>query len=86
MCIHHSSEDILIVRVEEDASMVQDEQTFHITPAAQVGGEAGGMLPGQVTQEAETTCKRLQEPEGHLAESRAQRLWRRREHKQNKFS
>ena len=48
--------------------MVEDEQALDIAAAAQVGCEAGGVLPGQVTQEAEPTRQRLQEAEEHRAE------------------
>lgn len=48
--------------------MLQDDQTSDITATPQVGGEAGGVLPRQVTQVAEPAHQRLQEPEGHLTE------------------
>ena len=57
--------------------MVEDEQAFDIAAAPQIGGEAGGVLPGQVTQEAELAGHRLQEAEGHRAERHAQTVWRR---------
>ena len=49
--------------------MVEDEQALDVAAAAQVGGDAGCVLPGQVTQEAESARQRLQETEGHLTES-----------------
>ena len=49
--------------------MVEDEQALDVTASAQVGGEAGSVLPGQVTQEAESARQRLQETEGHLTQS-----------------
>lgn len=61
-----------MVRVEEDAGVVQDQQALDITAAPQVGGEAGGVLSGQVAQEAESSRQSLQQPEGHLTESGAQ--------------
>lgn len=61
-----------MVRVEEDARVVQDEQALDITAAPQVGSEAGCMLSGQVAQEAESSCQSLQQPEGHLTESGTQ--------------
>lgn len=44
-----------MVRVKEDASVVQDEKALDITAAPQVGGEAGSVLSGQVAQEAESS-------------------------------
>lgn len=41
----HDGEHILMVRVEEDAGIVEDEQALDIAAAAQVCGEAGGVLP-----------------------------------------
>lgn len=39
-------EHVLEVRVEEDAGIVEDEQALDVAASAQVGGEAGGVLPG----------------------------------------
>lgn len=61
-------EHILVVGVEEDASVVEDQQALHIAVAADISGEADGVLPGQVTQEAKSTSQHLQELKGHLAE------------------
>lgn len=66
-----------MIGVEEDFSVVEDHQSVHIAATPQVGGEAGGVLPRQVTQVAESAGQRLQEPVDHLAQSGAQRLWRR---------
>lgn len=74
-------EHALVVSIDEDAGVVEDEQALHVAASAQVGGEAGAVLPGEVTQEAESTHQSLQEPEGHLTGCRAQRLWRRTAHK-----
>lgn len=57
--------------------MVEDQQAVDVADAPQVGGEAGGVLPRQVTQEAEAAHQSVQEAGGRLAERRAQRLWRR---------
>lgn len=46
---------ILAVRVEEDAGVVEHEQALDVSASTQVGGEAGGVLPGEVTQEAESS-------------------------------
>lgn len=54
--------------------MLHEHQASDVTAAPQVGGEAGGVLPRQVTQVAESTRQRLQERERHLSEGRAQRL------------
>lgn len=74
-----------MVAVEEDAGVVQDEQALDVAAAPQVGGEAGAVLPGEVTQEAESSRQSPQEPEGHLAEGRTQRLWRRTAQKQRNY-
>lgn len=57
--------------------MLEDEQAGDFAAAPQAGGEAGGVLPGQVTQAAEPAHQRLQEAEDDLTEGRLQRLWRR---------
>lgn len=51
--------DILSVRVQEDAGMLQHNQAFHLPTAAQVGGEGGGVLPSEVTQAAITPRQAL---------------------------
>lgn len=79
-------EHVLVVSVDEDAGVVEDEQALHVAASAQVGGEAGGVLPGEVTQEAESTNQGLQEPEDHLTEGRAQRLWRKIPHKMRQMT
>lgn len=56
----------LEVRVKEEAGVVENQQAPHTAAPANVSGEAAGMLPGQVAQEAEAARQRLQEPEGHL--------------------
>lgn len=45
---------ILIVRVQEDAGMLQHNQVFKLPAAAQVGGEGGRVLASQVTEAAIT--------------------------------
>lgn len=49
------SEHTLIVRVKEDAGVVEDQQALYIAGAADISSEADSMLPRQVTQEAEST-------------------------------
>lgn len=56
----------LEVGVKEEAGVVENQQAPHAPAPANVGGEAAGMLPCQVAQEAEAACQCLQEPEGHL--------------------
>lgn len=46
--------------------MVENQQAPHAAAPANVSGEAAGMLPCQVAQEAEAARQCLQEPEGHL--------------------
>lgn len=66
-----------MVTVEENTGVLQDEKAFDLTTTPQVGSEAGGVLPSQVTQPAKPARQRLQEAEDDLPEGRAQRLWRR---------
>lgn len=56
----------LEVRVKEEAGVVENQQAPHAAAAPNVSGEAAGMLPCQVVQEAEAACQCLQEPQGHL--------------------
>lgn len=58
----------LEVRVKEEAGVVENQQAPHAAAPANVSGEAAGMLPCQVAQEAEAACQCLQEPEGHFTQ------------------
>lgn len=58
----------LEVRVKEEAGVVENQQALHAAAPANVSGEAAGMLPCQVAQEAEAACQCLQESEGHLTQ------------------
>lgn len=48
--------------------MIEDQQAPDTPATAYVSGEAAGMLPRQVAQEAEAARQCLQEPQGDLTE------------------
>lgn len=56
--------------------VLQDEEALEATAAPEVGGQAGAVLSGQVTQMTKLTRQSLQDAKGSLTQSRAQGLWR----------